>query len=997
MQGGEVSVRTLGGLEVTRGELAVSTFGSRRARTVLAILATSERPVHRDVLAKLLWPDDPIEAARPRLRTEIHRLRESLGPLSSIILTDRDAVSIDRSQAAIDIERVVQLIEDAKSADGAGDAALLAAVELFRGSLLPHELDGWCRPRRAQWDDTIRDTIEAAGRRALSQGFPEQSLFLARRGLSMLSDRPGLIGLVMESLVALHDVPEALATYDRYVDRLEAEADLSPDKDLARYAATLRQGYRPVEEEASTVQADLPPRTAKIFGREETLALLQEKLRPSPEEDDAIVTLIGPGGVGKTTVALEVARLLESDYRGRVYFLPLAGIFDMPGMIVAVAKAVGANVSESNEMSAIAARLKAPPSLVVLDNFEQLLPEGSRWVADLSRRLPGTRILVTSRRSIGLSVERRIPLAPLSTASEESPAVSLFIDRARRLVPEYAPKQEEVADIARLATRLEGLPLGLVLAAARVSSFTPGQMLRDLGSLAGLSSSAEDVDERHRSLKLAIEWSLDLLSPEQLTFLQKLTVFPRDWSTEAASQLAGSEAPLILPALADQSLIVMTSTELGPRFRMLQMIREHLLSEHGEVPDGLRQAHATYYSDIVRAAYPNQKADINANVRLLRPEADNIEATLDYLRDRDRERYYQTLIGMTAVWCFQQNERRAADRALEAARETDERGDAVNADLSYCALRLLIIAGRYEEGQERGDVAERLYRAANDRPALLTTLRYKSHLAYYQFDFRQMRADCEVTIPLAQELGDEVTTALSLSDLSLAQANLGDGAGALVSLTECLNIYAGRNDSSRILIIRQGYAAALLSMRRWDEAERVLLDVLEQNGETQHEVIEAQCHTHLTTVCLRTGRIDEAEQHLKIALDPSRPSVHAFLKGVRHYLAVLLWVAKQDRRQTERSIRELFHAWSSVSRGPAILPAVDIVAYALGVFGHIKAGKELLDGSDALRQKLGQDVSPHYSLTHENARALLGPYEPVDPPESCAALCRTAQNAVWFL
>jgi len=929
-----------------------------------------------------------MEAARPRLRTEIHRLRESLGPLSSIILTDRDSITIDRAQATIDIERVAVLIEESD---------VDAAVELFRGSLLPHESDDWCRPRRAQWDDTIRDTIEAAGRRALAKGLPEQSLVLARRGLSMLSERPGLIGLVMESLVALHDVPEALATYDRYVDRLEAEADLSPDKELARYAATLRQGYRAVEEEGSRVQADLPPRTAKIFGREETLELLRQKLLPTAEEDDAIVTLIGPGGVGKTTVALEVARLLESDYRGRVYFLPLAGILEMQGLIVALAKAVDANVSDSNEMSAIASRLKAGPTLLVLDNFEQFVPEGSPWIAELSRRLPGTRILLTSRRSIGLSVERRIPLAPLPTTSEESPAVSLFIDRARRLVPDYAPKPDELADIARLANRLEGLPLGLVLAAARVSSFTPGQMLRDLGSLADLSSSAEDVDQRHRSLKLAIKWSLDLLSPEHLAFLQKLTVFPRDWSTEAARQLAGAEAALILPALADQSLIVMTSTDSGPRFRMLQMIREHLMQEHGEVPEDLRKAHATYYSDIVLTAYPTQKADINANVRLLRPEADNIEAALDYLGDQDRERYYQTLIGMTAVWCFQQNERRAADRALEAARETDMRGDGVNADLSYCALRLLLIAGRYEEGQERGDVAERLYRAADNRPALLTTLRYKSHLAYYQFDFRQMRADCGVTIPLAQELGDEVTAALALSDLSLAQANLGDGEGALASLSECLGIYTGRNDHSRILIVRQGYAGTLLSMRRWYEAEKVLLDILEENGETQHDVIEAQCHTHLTTACLRTGRIEEAERHLKIALDPAKPSVHAFLLGVRHYLGVLLGVAKEDRRQTERSIRELFRAWSSVSRGPAILPAIDIVAYSLAVFGHVSAGKGILDGSDALRQKMALDVSPHYSLTHENARELVGPYEPVDPPESFAALCRTAQNAVWFL
>ena len=134
-----------------------------------------------------------------------------------------------------------------------------------------------------------------------------------------------------------------------------------------------------------------------------------------------------------------------------------------------------------------------------------------------------------------------------------------------------------------------------------------------------------------------------------------------------------------------------------------------------------------------------------------------------------------------------------------------------------------------------------------------------------------------------------------------------------------------------------------------------------------------------------------------IRLRPAQPSAHAYLRGVRHYIAVLVWVHRKDRREAERSVRNLFQAWNSVANGPGILPTVDMVAYALASFGELREAKRLLDLAEATRTAKDIMISPHYSLTHEDARNLVGPYEPTDPADDFSSLTAAALQAVWLL
>ncbi len=795
----------------------------------------------------------------------------------------------------------------------------------------------------------------------------------------------------MEALVALGDVAEALATYESYVDRLEAESDLVPDEDLARYSASLRQERcQPVPAPSSWDRADLPLRNGTVFGRDELVSQLAKNLSPNSSEM-AIYNLIGPGGVGKTTLALEVSRKLEESYRGRIYFVRLAAVSDALGLSSAVAESVGANVAEG--LTGVAQQLKGVPSLIVLDNFEQLSPVGHRWLADLAMRRPEARILVTSRRSLGLSTERRIPVPPLAAPF----ATSLFIDRARRIVPDYSPGPCELADIEQVAERLEGLPLAVALAAARIDLFEPSHILRDLSAFSEVTSSNEDVEVRHRSLGHAIDWSLNLLSPQSRQFAERLTIFPRGWSMSAAERILGSEASEILPLLADHSLVVVDTRDGKRRFRLLQTIREHLVFRTNGEANGLRDRHADFFAQLVDEAFALQATDLQASIDVLKPEAENIEAALTHFKTSNPPKNRAMLAGLATYWAITMSEPRAVEWITEAAQSMEGEDGSLVMDLNRAAARMLLVAGQYDLAESRIAATERLNEKLVDPKVQVWTVRARAHLAYYRWDFESMAVQAQKAFEYAEATGDRLSTALALSDLAMAQTNLGKGEIALRNIENVLTIHSERGDESRLQASKENYVATLMSLRRWAEAERALLDLIEQFRSRDNEALEVQCRTHLATILLRTDRLDEAKIHLDYALDPARPADHSLLTGVRHYLGVILHARQSDRRATERAARNLFQAWSSVSNGPAILPAIDVLAYALASFGKLDSGKALLDAADAVREEKRILVSPHYALTYENVRELVGPSDRVEPLDSFESLFRKAQNAIWSL
>jgi predicted ATPase/class 3 adenylate cyclase len=351
---------------------------------------------------------------------------------------------------------------------------------------------------------------------------------------------------------------------------------------------------------------NLPVAASTLVGRERELADLQGLLR-----DARLVTLTGPRGSGKTRLGLQVAAELLEQFPGGVFFVPLAGVAHPELAPSTIATTIGVRaLSELREREA----------LLILDKFEHVL-EAAPAIGSLLARAPETSVLATSRAPLRLDGEREYPLAPLA----DDEALALLTERARAVRPDFRPD----ATARAICRRLDSLPLALELAASRLRSLSAATLLERLDRrLPLLTGVRRDAPERQRTLRATIEWSYDLLSPEQQLLFRRLSVFSGDFSLAAAEAICDAELDL-LDALVEQSLVKPAGAD---RFVMLETIRElafERLEESGEAED-VRLRHAEHFAVLALAANLNQEADGCSRHDVVVPERDNIRAALDW-------------------------------------------------------------------------------------------------------------------------------------------------------------------------------------------------------------------------------------------------------------------------------------------------------------------------------------------------------------------------------
>lgn len=407
--------------------------------------------------------------------------------------------------------------------------------------------------------------------------------------------------------------------------------------------------FPPLRAEAG-VAGNLPPSFTRFFGRDAELAALAGLLAPVGDADPQsgrgaradgpagpelstpnrqpstrLVTLTGPGGTGKTRLALETARRLAEHYSGAVWFVPLGDTEGTERLLDAALAALRLpRAAQLEPLDQLVEALGQQPSLLVLDNFEQLVAGGAILVHELLVRMPSLQCLVTSRQRLDLAGEREFPVQPLPRpggaggwAPEQLLAfesVQLFVDRAQAVKPDFQVTAANAAALAELCDRLEGIPLAVELAAARAQLLTPAQMRAQLSRRFDfLVSRRRDVPERHRTLRGALDWSYQLLSPELQRIFAHLSVFRGGWSLEAAEAVCLSDDPDrasssaidpldLLAELRDGSLVLVDEAQEGFRFRMLETLREYAAEKMApEESQAVRRRHVAYYMTLAEA------------------------------------------------------------------------------------------------------------------------------------------------------------------------------------------------------------------------------------------------------------------------------------------------------------------------------------------------------------------------------------------------------------
>jgi predicted ATPase/DNA-binding CsgD family transcriptional regulator len=554
------------------------------------------------------------------------------------------------------------------------------------------------------------------------------------------------------------------------------------------------------------------PLTA-IVGREREAAALRNLLSGRAAR---LVTLTGPGGVGKTRLAVEVASTLEVGF-DTVAFVPLAPVGDAGLLAVTIAQTVGLEVSDETATSALTAYMRTGTLLLILDSVEHL-PAAGPLLVELLGAAPGLTVLATSRASLRVSGEQLFPVPPL-TLPDPGPlppvailnrfgAVRLFVDRARAVRPGFVVDDQNAGEVVEICRRLDGLPLAIELAAARASIFPPRALLGRLARrLELLTEGAHDQPERLRSLRAGIAWSYDLLSADEQRLFRRLAVFAGGCTLAAAEVVdpGGASATLdLVSALVDRSLLQpVTAGGAEPRFAMLETIREYAMERLEASGEALvaRRAHAGWFRSLAEHAEPGLRGPDQQHWRdILEADLDNLRAALAWTLDAaDPEDADQGVAIVGALWYFwfQRGLTGEARRWLALALARAPQGRA----------RAQVLLGAGTLAWRQGDLAAArtlleesaaLWRDHHDRGGLAEATHVLGHVRFDQRDHLAARGLFEESLQEYRRAADTIGGLPLLGDLGLVAYHEGANATADGILRESLALYREHGLKDRV-------------------------------------------------------------------------------------------------------------------------------------------------------------------------------------------------------
>ncbi len=883
-----VRVWLLGDFRVTVGDRSIGEeqWHLKKAASLIKLLALAPgHQLHREQASDFLWPDLRPEAATNNLHQALHVARRTLEPPAPpgaasryLQLRGGRLALCAQGELWIDVEAFEEATALARHT--LEPAAFRAAIELYRGELLPQDrYEGWVERRRAELRGAYLSLLlELAGLYEERGQFGEAIAALSRLVAQEPTQEEAHAGLMR--LYALSGRPhQALVQYASLREILSRVLDKDPGDDTRRLYQEIRVGSfpraaparspssaagRPPEEEpAASSRHNLPGSLTSFVGREREMLELKRALSMT-----RLLTLTGMGGVGKTRFALEAARELVGAYPDGVWLVELAPLSE--GVLVPQAVAQALGVSEQPGLSVtqtLSDHLRPRRALLVLDNCEHLIDAAALLADALLKACPKLRVLATSREPLGVpgEVVWAVPALSLPNGGGDrepdtveglmrTEAVRLFVDRTRSRLPDFELTQENAGAVSRVSRKLEGLPLAIELAAARMGALAVEQVAQRLeDSLGLLTGGSRTLEPRQRTLRATLAWSYGLLSDAERALFARLSVFAGGWTPAAAEEVcsgAGIEREDVvdvLSTLVDKSLVVAGArVEAEVRYRMLEPVRQYGRErlEEDETAERVRERHIEYYLALAEGADAGkgESSDLRSGRPLawfkqMESEHGNLRAALSWSLEEDTgiDGGRAAELGLrlaVALWWFWHTH----EHQIEGRRYLERAVSRTSGDPTTTRLRARALSGA-------------------------------SWLALYQADIEASKTLIGESLSLYRELGDKEGIASGLTDLGyVAVVGQRDDIPLQAVIEELMELkpHVKNRNTLGYLLILEGIIAA--SQRDWERSVALheeSLDLFRQIDDTQGIIT---CGGHLGLLAMIQGKNERALRLLRESL-----------------------------------------------------------------------------------------------------------------------------------
>jgi predicted ATPase/DNA-binding SARP family transcriptional activator/Tfp pilus assembly protein PilF len=920
-----LSISLLGTLRVTLDGEPVTDFATDKARALLAYLAVeSDRPHRRDALAGLLWPDQPQKRARQSLRQALSDLRKAIGDQDDapFLLISREDLQFNAEcDHWLDVAELTDLVKDCQTHHHRRRETCLPCirrmeriVELYEGPFLQQfflsdsdAFEEWAVLKREWLQREVTEALSILTDYCKRRGDHKQAQQYARRHVGLEPWREEAHRQLMQLLALDGQRSAALAQYETCRRALDEELGVRPTEETqALYERIRAEGQGSKGAKESTPPLNLPSSGTELVGREQELADLADLLS---NPGCRLVTLFGPGGIGKTRLALQVAADHLGAFEHGVAFVSLAGVEALEHLVPAIANALQVPFhGERDPKEQFLSYLHQKELLLVLDNMEHIL-DCTGFISEMLERAPNLVLLVTSRERLNLREELVYDVEGLTYPPEEQQlesrgfsAVDLFSQHARRAFRHFVLDETTLPHIAHVCRLVEGMPLAVELAAAWVGVRSCREIAQEIArGLDPLATRLRNVPERHRSIRATFEYSWELLPSSEQALLAQLSVFRGGFRREAAHAVADTTV-VALSHLLDKSLVRQVAPD---RYDMHQLLRQYAaekLDAMSEMREAVHVRHARHFTAFLGRQRPRLKTaeqrqaleEIELeieNARLAWDEAisrgwaEQVEQSLEgfyqfynvrgrfregvdllgeaierWRSDVQYERVYGAALARQAVLRVKLSHYDRAEMALEESLSIYQRLD-VAVEQVFCLLHLLNVLshrGEYDRAEVMASKALALSRLIGDRWSIARALDLIGMVHYRKGDVDQAEAICEESLSISRQIGHHQLILWTLNKLADIACHRGDFARAQGLFDECIALARALGDAYNEAIHLNNQATILQALHQYEAAEDLFLASLAICRRIGDRVGEAIALSNLGKVAYDLGDYEEA-------------------------------------------------------------------------------------------------------------------------------------------